>query len=242
MANCNMAPPSIAPLIGLPGRRITGATAGYTPTMAGLDLDLYFADFARAVVEAGGLPVHLPLDVDPAAVIGRLDGIVLSGGADVSPSRYGAHRHTAVTVVEPERDAFEFALVGLALDRDVPVLGICRGLQLLNVHLGGTLHQHAEPHSRYDIDASAVAHEVTFVDGSRLADIYGSRLAVNSLHHQTVDRLGDGLTVTASSNDGVVEGVELGDAVLAVQWHPELLPTRSTDPIFTWIVDRAADR
>lgn len=231
-----------APLIGLPGRRITGATVGYPSTLAGLDLDLYFADYARGVIEAGGIPVHLPLDLDPSAVIDRLDGIVLSGGADIAPARYGAPPHPEVTVVEPERDEFEFALLDRALAAKLPVLGICRGLQLLNVQRGGTLEQHVAQHSRYDIAASTTAHEVTFVQGSRLADIYGSELSVNSLHHQTVDRLGDGLTITATSADGVVEGIEMGDSVIAVQWHPEMLPTRSRDPIFTWLVDRAATR
>ncbi len=243
-----------APLIGLPGRRITGAQVGYAPVLAGLDLDLYFADYARGVIEAGGIPVHLPIDVDPAAVIDRLDGIVLSGGADIAPVRYGAEQHPAVTIVETERDDFEFDLLGQAIGAEIPVLGICRGLQLLNVHQGGTLVQHVEAHSRYDIAASAAAHTVSLSPGSQLADIYadsyadtsvdGSRsgLSVNSLHHQTIDRLGDGLAVAATSDDGVIEAIELGDSIIAVQWHPEMLPSRSHDPIFTWLVATAAAR
>ena len=230
------------PLIGLPGRRITGAKINYAPILAGLDLDLYFADYARGVIEAGGVPVHLPLDLDPANVIDRLDGIVLSGGADIAPARYGAEPHPAVTVVETERDDFEFELLDLAITAELPVLGICRGLQLLNVHRRGTLEQHVESHSRYDIEASTAAHEVTFAEGSQLAAIYGDDLSVNSLHHQTVDRLGDGLVATATSDDGVIEGLELGESIVAVQWHPEMLPTRANDPIFAWLVERAAAR
>ena len=134
------------------------------------------------------------------------------------------------------------ALFGAALDLDLPVLGICRGLQLINVHRGGTLEQHVEVHSRYDIAASTAAHPVSIVDGSMLAGLYGSSIDVNSLHHQTVKELGDGLAVTAVADDGVVEGRELGDSIVAVQWHPEMLPSRAQDPIFTWLVDRAAAR
>jgi putative glutamine amidotransferase len=233
---------SRAPLIGLPGRRITGGDIGYAPILAGLELDLYFADYARGVIEAGGIPVHLPLDVDPANVVDRLDGVLLSGGADIHPSRYGAPQDPAVTVVEPQRDEFEFRLLEQALDRELPVLGICRGLQLLNVHLGGTLHQHVAAHSRYDISAASVAHDVQIVDGSTLDGLYGSTHQVNSLHHQVVDRIGDGLRVTAQADDGGIEGVELDDSVLAVQWHPEMMPDRSTDPIFKWLVERAQNR
>jgi putative glutamine amidotransferase len=227
------------PLIGLPGRRITGRQIGYASVLEHLELDLYFADYARAVIDAGGIPVHLPLDVDPAVAMSRLDGIVLSGGADVDPARYDAERHEAVTVVEPERDEFEFALLRSALEAGAPVLGICRGLQLLNVHLGGTLDQHVAEHSRYDISTSTVAHEVEFADGSQLAALYGPSREVNSLHHQVVDRLGDGLTVTARASDGAVEGLELGDSVIAVQWHPEMMDDRSHDPVFSWLVARA---
>jgi putative glutamine amidotransferase len=233
---------SHAPLIGLPGRRITGRQIGYAPVLEHLDLDLYFADYARAVIDAGGIPVHLPLDVDPDVAMSRLDGIVLSGGADVDPARYDAQRHAAVTVVEPERDEFEFALLRSALDVGAPVLGICRGLQLLNVHLGGSLDQHVVEHSRYDISTSTVAHEVEFADGSLLASLYGPSRQVNSLHHQVVDRLGDGLTVTARAPDGAIEGLELGDSVIAVQWHPEMMPDRSHDPVFSWLVTRAGAR
>ncbi len=183
--------------------------------------------------------MHLPLDLDPAAIIDRLDGIVLSGGADIAPDRYGAEQHPAVTVVEPIRDDFEFDLLGQAIEHETPVLGICRGLQLLNVHCGGTLEQHVEAHSRYDIPSSTTAHDVRFVDGSTLARIYGSERRVNSLHHQTVADVGSGLTVTASSDDGVVEGLELSDSIIAVQWHPEMLPTRSDDPVFAWLIERA---
>ena len=229
------------PLIGLSGRRTAGVNqAGYAPELHHLELDLYFADYARAIIEAGGLPVHLPLDVDPAEAVHRLDGVLLTGGADIDPVHFGAERHPMVTVVEHERDAFEFALLGEALEHERPVLGICRGIQVVNVHLGGTLDQHVEAHSRYDVGTAGVAHPVEIEATSSLGSLYGTSLKVNSLHHQTVRELGDGLTVSARADDGSVEGVERGDSLVAVQWHPEMMPTRAGDPIFRWLVDRAA--
>lgn len=228
------------PLIGLSGRRTDGARqVGYAAELHHLDLDLYFADYARAIVEAGGFPVHLPLDIDPVQAARRLDGVLLSGGADIDPVHFDAERHETVTVVEPERDTFEFALVAEALELDLPVLGICRGIQVINVHRGGSLAQHVEAHSRYDVGAAGVAHPVEIEPDSILGSMYGTSHKVNSLHHQTIDRLGGGLTVTARSDDGTVEGLEMGDNLLAVQWHPEMMRSRASDPIFRWLVERA---
>ena len=123
---------------------------------------------------------------------------------------------------------------------ELPVLGICRGLQLLNVWAGGTLHQHAPAHARYDLPANDAFDEVAVTPTSRLGLMYGPSRRVNSLHHQTVDRVADGWVVTARSGDGTVEAMEWpGHDVIAVQWHPELLPGAATDPLFAWLVDRA---
>jgi len=127
----------------------------------------------------------------------------------------------------------------IALERHIPVLGVCRGLQLLNVHQGGTLHQHVPPHSRYDVAPDQSVHEVTFDADSTLGRLYGPTHSVNSLHHQTVDALGEGLTITGRAPDGTVEGLELGDRVIAVQWHPEMMTGRPTDPAFRWLVNAA---
>jgi putative glutamine amidotransferase len=232
---------STLPLIGLSGRRTHGRRQeGYAQELHHLDLDLYFADYSRAIIEAGGLPVNLPLDVDPALAAQRLDGILLSGGADIDPAHFDAEPHPFVTLLEPERDEFEFALLGQALEHELPVLGICRGLQLINVHLGGTLHQHIPGHSRYDVGSAGIAHSVEIDDGTILGSLYGSTADVNSLHHQTVDQLGDGLEVTARAGDGTVEGMESGDTLVAVQWHPEMMDTRPDDPVFRWLVERSA--
>jgi putative glutamine amidotransferase len=232
------------PLIGLSGRRKRGfQVAGFPGNLAGLHIDVYVNEYARAITEAGGLPVHLPLHVDPADYAGRLDGILLSGGTDVEPARYGAEPEPATYVPEPARDELELGFVDLAVSEELPVLGVCRGLQLLNVWGGGTLHQHVPAQARFDVGPDERVDEVTIEPGSLLHELYGPTVTVNSLHHQTVDRVAGGWTVAARSASGDVEGLEWpGHDVIAVQWHPELLDTRASDPLFAWLVDRAARR
>lgn len=240
----------IRPLIGLSGRRKTAADiAGFPETLAGLDVDLYLADYARRVLEAGGLPVHLPLDGDPRAYLPHLDGLLLSGGADLAPSTYGAEPD-GNGGYEPIRDRIELDLLAGARDQGLPVLGICRGLQLVNVAAGGSLHQHVPEHARYDVGPDTRVHDVRFEPESILGALYGGPsgpagrtgvFTVNSLHHQTVERVGRGLRVAARSDDGTVEALESDDgAILAVQWHPEMLP--AMEPVFGWLVDRASER
>lgn len=228
------------PLIGLPGRRRTvGQLQNFPESLHGLDVDLYFADYARGVYAAGGLPVHLPLDADPAEWAHHVDAVVLTGGADIDPGRY-EHENTA-SDVEPERDDTEFVLYETAIADGTPVLGICRGFQLINVHHGGTLHQSVPEHARYDVDPATAVHPVDIVAGSATHAIYGATHMVNSLHHQTAAAIGSGLTVTATADDGTPEAIEVdGGRVLAVQWHPEMMSI--DDPIFAWIVDAATAR
>jgi putative glutamine amidotransferase len=229
------------PLIGLSGRRKLGADlAGFPGSLAHVDLDVYVSEYARAITAAGGLPVHLPQHVDPAEYAGRLDGLLLSGGTDVDPARYGAAAETDGYPPEPERDEAELGLIDVALTDGIPVLGICRGLQVLNVWAGGTLHQHIPEHARYDVPPAERIDELTIEPGTRLHALYGSRHRVNSLHHQTVDQVAAGWIVTARSADGTIEALEWPDHdIVAVQWHPELLPTAATDPLFAWLVERA---
>ena len=229
------------PLIGLTGRVKRGADiAGFPSGLGDLEIDLYVSVYAQAITAAGGLPVHLPQHVDPAEYAGRLDGLVLSGGADVGPEHYDAGRAADTGPVEPSRDEAELALIEVAVADELPVLGICRGLQLLNVWAGGTLHQHVPAHARYDLAPGDQFDELRVEPTSRLGLMYGSSLRVNSLHHQTVDRVADGWVVTARSGDGTVEALEWpGHDVIAVQWHPELLAGAGTDPLFAWLVDRA---
>ncbi|WP_248960522.1 gamma-glutamyl-gamma-aminobutyrate hydrolase family protein [Sphaerisporangium perillae] len=184
--------------------------------------------YVEHVVRAGGQPVILPPAGDPAPLAGRLDGLIMAGGGDVDPGRYGEDPHQQTGYIRKFRDTAEFELVGAALDAGLPFLGVCRGLQVLNVHLGGTLHQHLPDvvgHGGHSPAPGEFGHlPVSPVPGSRLAEVLGAeKVDAAHYHHQAVDRLGDGLTVSASSDDGTVEAVELAGHpfALAVQWHPE---------------------
>ncbi|MEC4016648.1 gamma-glutamyl-gamma-aminobutyrate hydrolase family protein [Streptomyces sp. H27-D2] len=185
--------------------------------------------YHRLVQRAGGLAVMLPPD-DPAearTVLARLDGLVVSGGPDVEPGRYGADPHPRTGPPAPERDAWELALIEAALATGVPLLGICRGMQLMNVALGGTLVQHlpdAVGHNGHSGPAGVFArHDVNPVLGTLLGEVLPEPLAVPTYHHQGLGRLGRGLIASAHTDDGTVEAVELPGAgyAVGVQWHPE---------------------
>ena len=190
--------------------------------------------YTRAVESAGGLPVMLaPLDEDGVApLVEHLADICVSGGPDIDPAAYGADRHPKLGPVEPELDAFELAVARRADALGIPVLGICRGCQVLNVARGGTLLQHVPDvcdgsvSHRQTESGRETTHDIRIEAGSRLASIVGAEeLAVNAFHHQAVDRLGRGLRAVAWAGDGIVEGIEgEGDALyLGVQWHVETL-------------------
>jgi putative glutamine amidotransferase len=191
--------------------------------------------YVEAVQSAGGLAVMLPPDRllldDPSEALDLIHGLVLAGGADIDPSAYGASRHPETTETVPERDRFEIALVRGAIERDLPVLGICRGMQLINVAYGGTLLQHLperfghHEHLRVAGTFDGADHDVDLLGGSLAARAAGeTHHATKSHHHQGVDELGEGLQVTGNSSlDGLPEAIEmLGRRfVLGVQWHPE---------------------
>lgn len=250
------------PLIGLVGRRRKGARiGGFPPVFTNIDVDLYIAHYTHAVNAAGGIAVYVPLDTDPADIAVRLDGVLLTGGEDVATDLY-AHRLDDATASTsnidrgiafdtpddaiaadgeiPLRDAFELALLDAVLSVSLPVLGICRGIQLLTVAAGGTLHPHLPTHALVDGPPDATPHLVTTTAGSELRRLYGPEVAVNSLHHQAAERLGDGYVATAHSPDGIIEGIEHAELpIIAVQWHPELMTDSLTDPSFRWLVDHA---
>jgi putative glutamine amidotransferase len=206
--------------------------------------------YVDAVSRAGGVPVILPVS-DPALAadaLGGVDGLVLAGGGDVDPSAYGQPAEPEVYGVDEARDAWELALLTVALDRHLPVLAICRGIQVVNVALGGTLVQHipTATGARHGWPAryNEPVHRVQLDPSCALAGILGvAELDVNSLHHQAVDRTGQGVRAVGWSPDGTVEAVELTahPEVIAVQWHPELL---EHDPhataLFTWLISLAA--
>ncbi len=203
------------------------------------------SDYVRAVVAGGGLPLLLPpLPEIIEAALPRLDGLILSGGADIEPSRYGAEPSESTGAPRVDRDQAELGLVRTALENGLPVLGICRGLQLLNVARGGTLHQHLPDVVGSNDHAPAPAvyghHPITITPGSLLAESLGQTEAdVSTYHHQGIDQLGAGLTVSAVAPDGTIEAIEDQSMpfCLAVQWHPEVGDDRS---LFAALVTAAA--
>jgi putative glutamine amidotransferase len=190
-----------------------------------LEAALLPVGYPRLVQRAGGLAAMLPPD-DPAyaaAAVARLDGLVIAGGPDVEPVRYGAEPHPRTGPPARERDAWELALIDAALTARVPLLGICRGMQLLNVALGGTLVQHLDGHA--EVVGVFGSHAVKPVPGSLYAGVVPEETSVPAYHHQAVDRLGEGLVPSAYADDGTVEALELPSGegwVLGVQWHPEM--------------------
>jgi putative glutamine amidotransferase len=214
------------PLIGVTTSELRPSSAGTLrrhgePPHAEMALGM---TYLRAIEASGGMPVVLPPLGDADALLDRLDGICLSGGPDLDPEAYGAlERHAELGPTEPSLDAFELALARAADERGMPILGVCRGAQALNVARGGTLHQHVPGHRQTE-PATATTHTVHVDEGTRLASLVGTRpLRVNSFHHQAVDVLGRGLRAVAHAADGTVEAIEAPGAgfVLGVQWHVE---------------------
>ncbi len=197
---------------------------------------LLAAGYSTHLQHAGATVMMLPvpsvigedLDLEAASIVAMLDGLVIAGGADVDPKHYGEDPVPESGPFSPERDAWELALVRAAVAAGVPVLGICRGHQLLNVVLGGTIIQHLPPHvngsgAHQPFPEAFGEHTVQTVAGSWLRDAIGEQLDVATFHHQAIDTPGAGLTVTATTTDGTIEGVEdLARGLIGVQWHPEM--------------------
>ena len=184
--------------------------------------------YVRAVAEAGGCPVLLPPSPSGAPeVLEAVDGLVLTGGPDVDPRLYGSSPHSETDSPRQGRDAWEMALCSTALQRDLPLLAICRGLQLLNVSLGGTLHQHLPEVVGHDAHRETLGHtrpnHVVLAPGSTVAAILGPETEGRCHHHQGIDRLGEVVRAVGFADDGSVEAIEVVDAGFAVgvQWHPE---------------------
>ena len=245
------------PVVGVTGYQV-GPVAAQEAGFGSRALAVFPTAYFDWLVGLGMAPVPVTPLIDLEDSLDMVDGIVLTGGNDIDPAHYGAKRHPSVIDICPERDEFELALAKIALARGIPVLGICRGLQILNIALGGTLHQHLP-----DMPGTLV-HSPEWLDGTRdpsnrwasafhgvevshpwLARLTARRLETNTYHHQAADRIGDGLVVAARSADGVVEAlVGTESPVLGVQWHPEL--HRSGDAAgeapFRWLTNRLASR
>lgn len=229
-----------APLIGVPARRSPEAKGHRTAVVSGGRL------YADAIQRAGGLPAYIPPTDDASltiATVDRCDGLVLLGGGDVEPSRYGQTERARLHGVDPLLDEFEITALRRAMERDIPVLAICRGHQVLNVALGGSLIQHIENHEHHR-DA---VHHVNVVPGSLVARAMGTTTPlVHCFHHQAIDEVAPDLRVVATHGDGTIEAVEHASAswVVGVQWHPEDSAPEdgAQQRIFDELVNRARDR
>lgn len=223
------------PLIGITAESFS---SGYGPEPDRLAQGV-LSTYLDAVLGAGGLPVIIPLAVtgaDLRALVARLDGVLLTGGGDVDPAHFNSSRHPQLGEVDAARDALELALARFTTEEAQPVLGVCRGAQVMNVALGGTLYQdlpseypgellrHAHPVREFP--RQHLAHPVRVEEETRLARVLGRPIVhVNSRHHQAIRDLAPSLVIAARAPDGVIEGVELPDHPFAVgvQWHPENL-------------------
>jgi putative glutamine amidotransferase len=213
------------------GRPVIGITTYRERARFGLwdtDSAVLPGEYADTVARAGGIPVLLPpVAAGAAELVARLDGLVLAGGADVDPARYRQQAHPETTGLRPDRDDFEFALLAEALTVGLPVLAVCRGMQVLNCALGGSLVQHLPDHVGHEGHRPSLGvfgdSTVNLSPDSRAAGILGTEAKVRCHHHQAVAEVGAGLSVVGVADDGTVEAVELpGDGfVLGVQWHPE---------------------
>lgn len=214
-------------------------------------------DYVASIERSGAKPRVLEVSESPRAVLQTIDGILLTGGGDVDPALYGETRHESVEDAEPGRDEFEIDLARRAMDRDLPILAICRGAQVLNVAAGGTLVQDIPTAVTSDLAHSvkepkdSIAHDIRIAADSRLHAALGAAVdaaaacRVNSRHHQSVGKLGRDMVASATAADGVIEGIEVPyrSFCLGVQWHPEnFWRTGEFKPLFDAFVAAARDR
>lgn len=230
---------------------LIGVTTAHQTGPHGLPLTAIATQYLLSLVEAGAAPVLLPLDLPPAAldaVFRRLDGVLFTGGGDIHPQRFGGRPHERIYAVDPVRDEMEIALVERVVRDGLPFFGICRGHQVINVALGGTLYTHiadqlpnAIRHDyHHDFPRDYRAHPVQVAEDSRLSRLVAEPiLQVNSLHHQGVERLGQGLKAVAFAPDGLIEAAELPEHPfgLSVQWHPEWLLDAPSRALFRAFVE-----
>lgn len=202
----------------------------------GQDMLMLTMDYGKCVHLAQGIPIIIPVIDDEnylENLLSKLDAIIFTGGPDINPIKYGQSLKRGIGLVVSERDDFELKLLDKSLKKSIPVLGICRGFQLINVYFGGTLHQDIYVSNIVQVEHAALnvpkynyCHRVSISNGSILSDIFRKKeLMVNSYHHQAIDKIGKGLIETAFSEDGIIEGFEHKDfpRLFGVQWHPEMM-------------------
>ena len=201
------------------GKPVIGLTSSFEAIPEADKIFLPHAYF-DAVRHFGGIPMMIPVhatEEEQLFLLNQCDGLILTGGNDIAPKHYGESIWNDTVEPAPERDAAEWKICGMALERNIPILGICRGFQLLNVFFGGTLHQLIPGHN--DIPEG---HRIHIAPDSFLSSVYGFSTSVNSYHRQCVDEVAPGFTVTARAEDGTVEAIEKGN-ILGVQWQPEVM-------------------
>jgi len=250
---------NMSPLIGITSYTVNGSSIGRPnrPNAYEYTFQMVSMDYISAVIRAGGVPVIIPPTTNEdllAVYVKKLDGFVFTGGDDISPYLYGETPIKGLGYVDVERDIYEIKLIRMILKYKKPLLAICRGIQVLNVALGGTLYQDLPTeypskinHSYTISSKSYPAHYVKIDERSRLAKIVGTtRLAVNSFHHQAIKKLGEGLKPIAWSDDDIIEAVELEgeNFVIGVQWHPETMAEKDipSQQIFNALVSEAMAR
>lgn len=224
---------------------IIGITADFVPdpsnerTRGRLELNW---NYAQCVAAAGGIPIIIPPQVDANEILKFVDGLMIPGGRDIDASNWGEANHPESKPIAPERFAIESALLDKA-DKDLPVLGICYGCQLINVHRGGTMIQHLPDVLGHDKNSGGTLQEYDIDPGSKLAGIVGEQVEGKSYHHQAIRDTGAGLRVVAKGEDGVIEAIEANDRpwMVGVQWHPErTMEDEATRRLFEEFVAAAA--
>ena len=196
-------------------------------------------DYAESIVKAGGIPLVIPVLNDREVIKSQLelvDGLLMSGGVDINPRYYNQDFLEGMKLVSPERDRHEWIILEEFLPTNKPILGVCRGMQMINVFNGGTLHQDIKNMTEntlkhiQDYLPELEVHKINIQNNSILSDLFGEELVTNSFHHQALDKIGEGLKVVATTNDGIVEAIESKEErfLLGVQWHPEMMTARGS--------------
>lgn len=209
--------------------------------------------YVKSIIITGGIPILLPVGIHEeqiGVISSRVDAFLLSGGGDIDPNIYNGEAHSKVDGVDPDRDDMEFEIINIARKQSIPLLGICRGCQVMNVALGGTLFTDIADQYQTDIqhsdeDFNKIIHTNTIQKGTKLSSIIStSEINVNSLHHQGIQKVGSGLVVNALASDDFIEGIELAENgyFLGVQWHPEALPEEeASQELFRSLINAAIE-
>lgn len=229
----------MSPLIGVTSYFVTGGelkTFKERPRGKDQDMTMSTLDFPNGIVKGGGIPLNITVinkEDYIEKIVDKCDGLLFSGGPDISPSLYGANPDSRCGTIVPTRDEFELKLLDKAIECAKPILGICRGFQLINIYYKGTLKQHIDNH-KDELKNHALtkfprwykAHKIEVENGSHIKKAYNeNELMVNSLHHQAIEEVGNGLTITARASDGIIEGIEDSEKnfLVGLQWHPEMM-------------------